>query len=260
MSQNPIVLPTTGTVSGLQMTQDTNAALDTLNTKWSGSSAPSSPEQYQDWLDTSTSPPTLRIYDGSQWVAVGQIDMTNHVFVPTGLTPTGFVGPFAGSTAPSGWLLCYGQAVSRTTYAALFAVIGSTYGAGDGSTTFNVPDMRGRAAFGVDNMGGSPANRVTSGNSGITGTTLGAAGGDERLHQHTHTATVNDGGHSHLVGRSQSAQAGSNANTPVDISVAGTTENSGTSLTGITVTNANTGSGGSQNMPPAVMLNYLIKT
>lgn len=84
MSQNQIVLPTTGTVSGLTMTQDTNAALDTLNTKWSGSSAPSSPEQYQDWLDTSTSPPTLRIYDGSQWVAVAQIDTTNHKIVPQG--------------------------------------------------------------------------------------------------------------------------------------------------------------------------------
>ena len=59
MSQNPIVLPTTGTVSGLQLVQDVNAALDTLNSKWSGSSPPSGPEQYQDWLDTSTSPPTL---------------------------------------------------------------------------------------------------------------------------------------------------------------------------------------------------------
>lgn len=53
-------------------------------------------------------------------------------------------------TAPTGWLLCNGDAVSRTTYAALFAVIGTTFGTGDGSTTFNVPDFRGRVPAGVD--------------------------------------------------------------------------------------------------------------
>lgn len=94
--------------------------------------------------------------------------------------PVGSVVDFAGSTAPPGWLLCYGQAVSRTTYAALFAALSTTYGVGDGSTTFNVPDARGRVVAGKDNMGGSAANRITSGVSGITGTTLGAAGGDQR--------------------------------------------------------------------------------
>lgn len=54
----------------------------------------------------------------------------------------GQVTAFAGSTAPNGWLMCNGSAVSRTTYAKLFAVIGTTYGTGDGSTTFNLPDMR----------------------------------------------------------------------------------------------------------------------
>ena len=63
--------------------------------------------------------------------------------------PTGTLAPFAGSTAPTGFLLCQGQAVSRTTYAALFAAIGTTYGAGDGSTTFNLPDGRGRALIGA---------------------------------------------------------------------------------------------------------------
>jgi microcystin-dependent protein len=85
--------------------------------------------------------------------------------------------------------LCFGQAVSRSDYASLFTAIGTTYGSGDGSTTFTLPDMRGRVAAGKDDMGGSTAGRITSGNSGITGTTLSAAGGDERLHQHTHTFT-----------------------------------------------------------------------
>lgn len=57
------------------------------------------------------------------------------------LTPVGAVIPYAYTKAPSGWLLCSGQAVSRTTYSALFAVIGTTYGAGDGSTTFNLPNL-----------------------------------------------------------------------------------------------------------------------
>lgn len=65
------------------------------------------------------------------------------------LIPAGSEIAYAGSAAPTGWLLEDGSAVSRTTYATLFAVIGTTYGAGDGSTTFNVPDSRGRAAIGA---------------------------------------------------------------------------------------------------------------
>lgn len=64
----------------------------------------------------------------------------------------GVVLPYAGNVAPSGFLLCYGQAVSRTTYARLFAVIGTTYGQGDANTTFNVPDMRGRTPYGRENL------------------------------------------------------------------------------------------------------------
>ena len=63
----------------------------------------------------------------------------------------------AGSTAPAGTLLCYGQAISRTDYVGLFTVIGTTYGVGDGTTTFNVPDLRGTVPAGKTNMGGSIA-------------------------------------------------------------------------------------------------------
>lgn len=98
---------------------------------------------------------------------------------PGGLAPAGVVLPFAGSTAPTGWLLCFGQAVSRTTYAALFTALGTSYGAGDGSTTFALPDLRGRIPGGKDNMGGSAASRLTTGGSGVNGSTLGAVGGAE---------------------------------------------------------------------------------
>lgn len=67
-----------------------------------------------------------------------------------GIVPPGAVIPYAGSSAPDGWLLCDGRTVSRTTYAALFAVIGATYGAGDGNTTFALPDLRGRVTAGAN--------------------------------------------------------------------------------------------------------------
>jgi microcystin-dependent protein len=98
--------------------------------------------------------------------------------------PVGMITDYAGSSAPSGWLLCYGQAISRTTYASLFAAISTTYGSGDGSTTFNVPDIRGRVTAGQDDMGGSSANRLTNQSGGLNGDTLGATGGSE-----THTLT-----------------------------------------------------------------------
>ena len=79
-------------------------------------------------LTMDTTRKELRVHDGS--TVGGKV---------VGLTP-GFIAPFAGSTAPDGWLICDGSAVSRTTYAALFAIIGTTYGAGDGNSTFNLPN------------------------------------------------------------------------------------------------------------------------
>lgn len=98
--------------------------------------------------------------------------------------PIGLIADFGAASAPSGWLLCAGQTVSRTTYALLFAVIGTTYGVGDGSTTFGIPDCRGRATYGQDNMGGTPANRITVAGGNFDGTVLGGTGG---LQNHTLT-------------------------------------------------------------------------
>jgi microcystin-dependent protein len=109
-------------------------------------------------------------------------------------SPTGIILDYGGTTAPDGWLLCYGQPISRTTYSALFNILGTTYGSGDGSTTFNVPDLRGRVTAGQDDMGGSSANRLTA---PINGDTLGAAGGTEtvdisHVHSITHTHSAAD--------------------------------------------------------------------
>lgn len=154
--------------------------------------------------------------------------------------PAGATIPYAGPVAPNGWLLCYGQAVSRTTYSALFLAIGTTHGAGDGSTTFNLPDLRGRTVAGKDNMGGTAAGRLTS---AVTGSTLGAAGGAQ-----THTLTTAEmPAHSHSI--------------TSDVS-------SGTKAGGINSSNniggyetGSTGGGAAHNnTQPTIVLNYIIKT
>ena len=110
----------------------------------------------------------------------------------TGTVPAGTLLPYGGSSAPTGYLLAYGQAVSRTTYSALFAVVGTSFGAGDSSTTFNVPDMRGRIIAGLDNLGGSSANRITA----AAADTVGGATGEE-----THELTIGEmPAHTHAVG------------------------------------------------------------
>jgi microcystin-dependent protein len=105
--------------------------------------------------DIQAGQPVTTEYDGTDMVMTTPAATTSF-----DLTPAGVVVAFAGGTAPTGWLICDGSAVSRTTYAALFAAIATAYGAGDGSTTFNLPDLRGRAAVGKDDMGGSAANRL----------------------------------------------------------------------------------------------------
>lgn len=103
--------------------------------------------------------------------------------VPQWWMPTGSVIPYAGESAPDGWLLCDGAAVSRTTYAALFAVIGTTFGSGDGSTTFNLPDLRGRVAVGVT----SDANLgQTEGATSYTADTAGHILTADELAPHSH--------------------------------------------------------------------------
>ena len=93
-------------------------------------------------------------------------------------TPLGAMLPYTADTAPnSAFILPYGQALSRTTYAPYYALVSTRFGAGDGSTTFNAPDMRGRLIAGYDSMGGSAASRLTTAGGGIDGATIGAVGG-----------------------------------------------------------------------------------
>lgn len=103
------------------------------------------------------------------------------------MEPAGIIMPFAGSTAPQGYLLCDGSAVDRTTYATLFGVIGTTYGAGDGSTTFNVPDLSGRVVIGVS---GSHALGTTGGSETVTLSANELPAHSHEVPQHGHGDTI----------------------------------------------------------------------
>jgi microcystin-dependent protein len=153
--------------------------------------------------------------------------------------PTGVINMWGTATAPTGYLLCAGAAVSRSTYAALFAVIGTTFGVGDGTTTFNVPNYTNRTPY---------------------GTTVGATGGsaDAVVVSHTHTATVTDPGHTHNTFNPNGSGGLGGRDLNAD-QAQGTATASAT--TGITVSNSTTGvSGTNANLPPYLGINFIIKT
>lgn len=165
--------------------------------------------------------------------------------------PTGCMFPYGGSTAPAAtvggvaaWLLCDGTAVSRTTYAALFAVLGTTYGAGNGSTTFNVPDLRGRVPIGAGTgaQNGGSGSGAISGGTALTNRVRGAFAGDERLESHRHTGTY--------------TTAGGGTTGPGD----GVPPHNATPAAGQPFQTSLTGSGTGGNMPPFIVTNYLVKT
>jgi len=187
----------------------------------------------------------------------------------------------AGANLPPFCVWPNGQNLSRSSYATLFAAIGTTYGAGDGATSFGTPDVRGRALFGLDNLGGVAASRITSGVSGINAAALGNAGGDQRIGTHGHAASqaahnhgltdpghqhwsgVNNGGGGDYYGASAPANRTNNASARYSL-IGGLTSDTSHltsfSPTGITIANATPAitvndfaGGASANMPPALI-------
>lgn len=203
--------------------------------------------------------------------------------------PTGTIVDFAGPTPPAGWFLCAGQAISRTDYAGLFAIIGTTYGAGNNNTTFNLPDLRGRVTVGKDDMGGTDANRLGL-IYGALSRKLGGFFGSalqtlEIQHMPSHTHAVVDPGHTH-VGSTNSAgdhthnvtvpfsqvntRNGDAASDGPSIAVPSTTvatTSEGAHTHSVSVTRATTGlavdnQGGNNahpNVQPSIVLNRMIK-
>lgn len=157
------------------------------------------------------------------------------------ITPIGSILDFAGASAPTGWLLAFGQSLLRAgTYANLFAVIGTLYGSVDG-THFTLPDLRGRVVAGQDDMGGTSANRLTT---PLDGDTLGAAGGAESVNlAHTHSYSGTTAGMSSL-GSGVAMTAG------------------GVDINHVHLYSGSTGSGGSATqtiVQPTIILNKIIK-
>lgn len=175
--------------------------------------------------------------DGSAWVSA----------TPT-YVPTGGMLMWGTSSAPTGYLLCDGSAVSRSTYSALFSVLSTAYGSGDGSTTFNVPDLRNRFPVGA----GTTYSANSSG---------GSADAVVVSHTHTATSSVTDPGHSHTIAMGYSLNPGSYSQpSPNDL---GSTNSTSTSTTGISVstTVASSGvSGTNANLPPYLGVYFIIKT
>lgn len=311
---------------GASFRANLNAVLAAILSLNSGSGAPTTTAPHMLWADTSTGYLKQRNAADTAWVTLFALGAPP--------TPTGVQAPYAGLTAPSGWLLCYGQAVSRTTYADLYAVlcpvigtftvtvaspgvftktahgmsnglrvrlsttgalptdlaantdyyvvnaatdtwqlsatqggaaINTTgtqsgthtvqafpYGAGDGSTTFNLPDKRGRTSVGRDDMGGTAAGRMTAAGSGVTGTGLGSAGGAEThtltaaqipAHQHNLDAS----GNSYYLMRTTGGSVGLTSGTGLAVSTSQVAANTG-------------GGGAHNNTQPSQVDNWIIKT
>lgn len=154
-----------------------------------------------------------------------------------GSAPAGSVIDFAGSSAPSGWLICDGSVISRTTYAALFAAIGTTWGVGDGSTTFGIPDARGVFIRGA----GVNGTLLDANGTGFTGT-LGTYQND-KMQGHYHASSKVDAG----------AQSNSGS---------GVFSGNSTSTVGAPITDGSNGTPrtGVETNPANIAMNKIIKT
>ena len=194
-------------------------------------------------------------------------------------SPVGMVSPFGGATAPDGWLLCNGAAISRSgVYTALFGICSTTYGPGDGSTTFNVPNLLGRAIVGAGAAGaqnGVSGSGILTGGTAVTARALGAYFGDFNTELHTHAinawaTTDNAGGHSHSVGHTDQVYQGTGpgvwppGNNGVNGYGAGNqghsvSTNGAHNHTIPATTSVAFGTGLQQNNQPSLALTYIIK-
>jgi len=206
--------------------------------------------------------PYAATYSAAQGVFYLQGVFGNPYNVPVG----GSIDFWGGSAPNSSFAFMYGQAISRTAYATLFSIFSTTYGPGDGSTTFNIPDLRGRVVAGKDDMGGSSASRLTLSYFGGAATNLGATGGSEshaltiaQLASHTHLNTLSDPGHVHSYQRAEFGEQkpASGGNAPF---ATYSSQNTGSATTGITINNVAAGGGnGHNNTQPTIIANKLLR-
>jgi microcystin-dependent protein len=196
-------------------------------------SDPSSPRTGDAWMNTSTN--ELKYVD-----SVGAAQVILPAIISS---PSGMITAFGGATAPIGWLLCDGAAVSRTTYAALFAVLSTNYGAGDASTTFNVPNLQGRFAAGKDGS--------------TEFATLGQSGGSK-----THSHTLSDSGWAQIARRLGNIRMRLITSTSWTATDENTAASNGNTLAGTLATalgGSTDATTGAASIPPYQVVNYIIK-
>ena len=176
--------------------------------------------------------------------------VTNAKLAADAVTPTGSITAFAAATgAPTSWLACDGTAISRTTYSALFVVIGTTWGVGNGTTTFNLPDLKGRTLAGVE----ATATRLTVATSGIYSTAVGSTGGDQFSSSHTHAQNP----HTHITDAITSNTPGG---TMVSLASGYWYNPANYGVQAATAVNQYAFTGASGNVQPTAIIRYIIKT
>jgi len=236
--------------------------------------------------------PVSTDYVTDGWDAIKDLGDAIDSSLATWRVPTGALFPFAADStnAPTGFLYCRGQAVSRTTYAALYSVIGTTYGTGDGSTTFNLPNLQTRMPAGLDKSGTPDSSFDVLGETGgskdgvashthSAGSLSSTSNGD-----HTHTlnalTSTDYNNHTHNISGKQTSNtshthtgttttaAGISGGTDVTLSTqsastgvtwANTANTNGAHTHTVSGTSASSGTSGG-NLPPYITLNYIIKT
>lgn len=223
---------------------------------------PATPNNGDIWINTTTGIAFVYYYDGNtyQWMEI----LSSAVPAVNEIMPSGTIVQTGRTTAPTGWLLCQGQTISRTTYSVLFSAIGTAFGVGDGSTTFKIPDLRSRIPVGWDD----PAAYADFRPIGKTGGEMTVALQATHLPTHTHSGTTSTGGaHQHWVyaykdkddlnftGNSNRLQ-GSDAVTPYDQLTSSEGNHSHTFTT-----DGGSGLNGTahNNLQPYIVLNYMIK-